>query len=173
MRKKIIRRAAFIIFAATIFIYPGNHFSPAVAIAQPAEAEQEAEAAGNQQKPDALSPQEEQLREEAEAPQGPDEQYVPGPGDDESQPQGPSEEYVPDPGYDENQPQGPSEEYVPDPGYDENQPQDPSQEDAPDPGYEENQPQGPSEEYAPEQGDEAQPMPINEEQPAEPVESGS
>ncbi|MBU0965871.1 MAG: hypothetical protein KKA54_05750 [Proteobacteria bacterium] len=184
MGKKIIRRAAFIIFFATIFFYPVKQFSPAFAYAQLAEAEQE---------PDVLSSvQEEQLREEAEAPQGQEEQYIPDTGYDETQPQGPDEQYEPDPGYDESQPQNPSEEYVPDPGYDENQPQEPYEEYAPEPGYDENQPQepykeyapeepgyeenlpqGPEEEYIPEQEDDAQPVQINEEQPAEPVEGGN
>lgn len=159
MRKKTLLSAAVIICAATIFFYPVKQFSHAFALAQLAVAEQEPESAeitGNQQEPDVLPEQEEQLREEAEDPQGPYEEYVPEPGYDENQPQAPSEEYVPEPGYDENQPQEPSEEYVPEPGYDENQPQ------------------APSAEYVPEQGDdENQPVQINEEQPAEPVEGGN
>ena len=92
MRKKIIRRAAFIIFVATIFLYPVKQLSPVFAYVQLAEAEQE---------PDVLPPaQEEQLREEAEAPQGSDEQYEPDPGYDQNQPQGPAEEYSPEQGDD-------------------------------------------------------------------------
>jgi hypothetical protein len=107
MRKKTLLSAAFIIFAATIFFYPVKQFSHASVLAQLAEAEEgpeSAEITGNQQEPDVLPEQEEQLREEAEDPQGPYEEYVPEPGYDENQPQEPSQEYVPEPGYDENQP---------------------------------------------------------------------
>jgi hypothetical protein len=144
MRNKILLRAAFIIFAATIFFHPAKHLSHASVLAQLAETEQEPESTeitGEQQDPDVLPEQEEQLLEEAEDPQGPYEEYVPEPGDEGNQPQEPSKEYVPEPGDEENLPQEPSEEYVPEPG------------------DEGNQPQEPSEEYAPEQGDDEEQQP--------------